>query len=195
MPVPNPGWNVVYGEIPAASKWSQLGANDDALAAGTGISDDAILTRHILAGNVTVPKLFNPYKFSAYCSTGKAITNNTLIVDLQTELFDPNNNFASSRYTAPVTGYYQINAQAWCGVAGAGDAEYCQVQIRKNGTTVLESQRENGSNNANRLMRPRISSIIQLNATDYIEMWVGFQGSRDIVSGQLHTWMNGFLVP
>lgn len=44
MPLPNPGWNVVYGEIPAASKWSQLGANDDALAAGTGLNDLAITT-------------------------------------------------------------------------------------------------------------------------------------------------------
>lgn len=31
MALPTPGWNVVFGEIPAASKWTQLGQNDDAL--------------------------------------------------------------------------------------------------------------------------------------------------------------------
>ena len=53
MALPNPGWNVVYGEIPAASKWSQLGANDDALAAGTGMNDGFLATRHF--GTMKVP--------------------------------------------------------------------------------------------------------------------------------------------
>ena len=47
MPLPYPSWNVVYGEIPAASKWSQLGANDDALAAGTAFTDRAIKSEAI----------------------------------------------------------------------------------------------------------------------------------------------------
>lgn len=56
MPLPNPGWNVVYGEIPAASKWSQLGANDDALAAGTGFNTGAIPAT-ALAGSIPNSKL------------------------------------------------------------------------------------------------------------------------------------------
>lgn len=66
MPVPYPGWNVVYGEIPAASKWSQLGANDDALAAGTALNDNAVVNRHISDGAVgraelaIVAKRINP---------------------------------------------------------------------------------------------------------------------------------------
>lgn len=138
----------------------------------------------------------NPYKFSAYCSTGKSIANTSLIVDLQTELFDTNNNFASSRYTAPVSGFYQFNAAAWLGVAGAGSAEYCSIHLRKNGsaTGMPESDRTNGSDNANRLMRPHLHSLIQLSAGDYIELWATFTGSRDIVAGQAHTYLNGYLV-
>lgn len=136
----------------------------------------------------------NPYRFSAYCSTGKAIANTSLIVDLQTELADPLNNFASSRYTAAVAGDYFVYAQAWVGSAGAGDTEYCNTQIRKNGTVIYESERMNGANTANRLMRPTAGGIITLAAGDYIEEWVNMVGSRDIVAGQATTYMTGHLV-
>lgn len=136
----------------------------------------------------------NPYKFSAYCSTGKSITNTSLIVDLQTELFDTNNNFVNSRYTAPVAGFYQVNAQTWMGSAGMGTNEYGNIQIRKNGATIFESERMNGSGDSMRLVRPNLSCIMQLAAGDYIEMWAVFTGSRDIVAGQPNTFFNGFLV-
>lgn len=47
--LPSPGWAVVYGETPSADRWSELGENDDALALGAGIDDDAIIARHIAA--------------------------------------------------------------------------------------------------------------------------------------------------
>lgn len=144
-------------------------------------------------GKLTLNNLYNPYKFSAYCSSGKSISNTSLIVDLQTELFDTNNNFSSSRYTAPIDGFYVVMAQAWMGVAGSGSAEYCNIQIRKNGTGILESMRQNGSDNANRLIRPNVMGIIQLAAGDYIELWGQFTGSRDIVAGQATTYMMGWL--
>lgn len=138
----------------------------------------------------------NPYKFSAYCSTGKNVFTTTLIVDLQTELFDTNNNFTNSRYTAPVSGFYLINAAAWWGSAGAGTNEYCTIHLRKNGlaTGMPESDRTNGSGTADRLMRPHLHSLIQLTAGDYIELWISTQGSRDLVAGQTTTYMNGHLV-
>lgn len=58
MSLPYPGWNVVYGEIPAATKWSQLGANLDALAAGTGMNDNSVGSRIIqLANNEAIKGL------------------------------------------------------------------------------------------------------------------------------------------
>lgn len=146
------------------------------------------------ASQIEPSAIRNPYKFSAYCSSGKSIANTTLIVDLQTELFDTNSNFASSRYTAPIAGYFQINARAWFGSAGSDSTEYCELQLRKNGTTVFTSGRENGSGNANRLMRPTISTIVELAAGDYLEIFMLVVGSRDIVSGQTTTYMNGFMV-
>jgi hypothetical protein len=55
--LPSPGWAVIYGETPSATRWSELGDNDDALATGAGIDDLAILTRHLAAKAVTGAKV------------------------------------------------------------------------------------------------------------------------------------------
>lgn len=190
-------WSVVYGEQPTAAKWNQLGENDAGFKDGTNIDNDAITAAHVSGidrSNLSTDS--NPYKFSAYCSTGKNINSTTLIVDFQTEVFDTNNNFSSSRYTAPVAGFYQINTQAWWGSAGAGTNEYATIHIRKNGsaTGMPESERMNGSGDSNRLIRPKISAIIKLAANDYIEVFMSTSGSRDLVAGQPYTWFNGCLL-
>jgi hypothetical protein len=49
--------------------------------------------------------------FSAYASASQSVSNNTWTkITFDTEVFDTNNNFASSRFTPTVAGYYQINA-------------------------------------------------------------------------------------
>lgn len=47
------GQTFTYGETPSATKWNYLWENDYALADGTGISDDAIIARHLADGSVT----------------------------------------------------------------------------------------------------------------------------------------------
>lgn len=110
MPVPNPGWNVVYGEIPAATKWSQLGANDDALAAGTGISDGAIINRHLAANIVKMANMdFSTWPaFLASGSASQNIIGGAAAVPFiaNTEVFDiaGNYNNASYIFTVPPGG-------------------------------------------------------------------------------------------
>lgn len=48
-----PGVSFVFGEIPTAAKWSSLGANDDALANGSGISSGAITPDKLMTGAPT----------------------------------------------------------------------------------------------------------------------------------------------
>lgn len=186
-----------YGTIiTVASTLLTIAWRNGATLANEAITSPAYAIGHspVGASQIEPSAIRNPYKFSAYCSTGKSIANTTLIVDLQTELFDTNSNFASSRYTAPIAGYFQVNARAWFGNAGSGSTEYCELQLRKNGTTVFASGRENGSDNANRLMRPSISTVVELAAGDYLEIFMLAVGSRDIVAGQSNTYFNGFMV-
>ncbi len=73
--------------------------------------------------------------------------------------------------------------------------ENCEILVKKNGsTTVLQSEVQNGTGDGFRLVRPSVSGLIQLAAGDYIELYAYIFGSRDIVAGQLFTYMNGFLV-
>jgi len=51
------GQTFTFGEQPSASKWQYIWDNDYALADGTGISDNAIITRHVLDANITPAKL------------------------------------------------------------------------------------------------------------------------------------------
>lgn len=53
MSLPWPSWSVVFGEQPTAAKWSELGANDDALAAGTGLNDGALTPAKLVTGSGT----------------------------------------------------------------------------------------------------------------------------------------------
>ncbi len=58
-------------------------------------------------------KLNNPYKFFARRATAFNFSNGSFgKINFDTEVFDPNGDFASGEYTAPVDGYYQFNWRA-----------------------------------------------------------------------------------
>lgn len=63
--------------------------------------------------------LHNPYKFRAYNSSGFLLTNGSFgKTTFNVEVYDTNNNFASSTYTVPVTGFYHIQGRVSHGNAG-----------------------------------------------------------------------------
>lgn len=178
----------VFGEQPSASKFNTLWTNDASFNDGTGIFG---LYKNLLAVDS------NPYKFSAYASGNTSITNTTQKVVLNTEIFDTNNNFDSStnyRYTAPVTGFYQLSAQVGLGSAGAQASEYGYLMIYKNNAELVRSEMIPGVGNATLLPRPHISILVSLTAGDYLELWCNYTGSRDIVGGSNISWFTGFLV-
>lgn len=96
-------WSVVFGEQPSAAKWNILGTNDASFNDGTGIFG---LYKDLLATDS------NPYKFSAYKSSGTQTINAgaTDKVTFDAEEYDTNGNFATSTYTVPVTGFYLLIA-------------------------------------------------------------------------------------
>lgn len=191
-------WSVVFGEQPTAAKWNQLGENDAGFKDGTNIDDDAIIARHIAGidkSNLAADS--NPYKFSVYPASTVAISTATQKIALNTEVFDTNNNFdtASYRYTAPVAGFYQINAQGRMGSAGMGSTENATLGLYKNGSQLAVSDKINGSNDSARIATPNISKLVQLAAGDYLELYALMGGVyRDIVAGPIATFMDGYLV-
>jgi len=76
------------------------------LASGTGnlVTVPSVTGTAMVSGNMPA--------FSARASGNQSITTSTWTkVNLTNEQFDTNNNFASSRFTPTVAGYYQINGE------------------------------------------------------------------------------------
>jgi len=108
--LPSTGWAVIYGETPSATRWSELGENDDSLATGAGIDDLAILRRHINAAAVDVSKvdLATWPAFLASASGSQNIIGGAAAVPFvaNTEIFDNTNNYNNGSYifTVPAGG-------------------------------------------------------------------------------------------
>ena len=128
--------------------------------------------------------------FSAYASANQSLSSgaNTKIL-FDTEDFDTNNNFASSRFTPTVAGYYQLNSN----VRPNNTNQEAGICIFKNGNGF-----RNGSNVAPNVGSQNgtiVSALVYANgSTDYFEIFV-YVGSAATTSGNFQsTWFNGVLV-
>jgi hypothetical protein len=146
-----------------------------------------------VAGGITVGATAAP-AFSAYNNANQTLNNNTSYkVLFQVEEFDTNSNFASSRFTPTVAGYYQINAQVL--IENNSNAGTLLCQVYKNGADYKSTQStvRSGSNTT-----ALCCSVIYFNgSTDYIEIYAlqatGATATL-IANSFLSTWINGAFV-
>ncbi len=153
------------------------------------------------AGNlVTVPSVTgtamvsgNMPAFSAYSTAlvSSAVSTFTKIT-YDTEDFDTNSNFASSRFTATVAGYYQFNATiTFSGIVVAGATSL--VTLYKNGSRFLDGNvaaQISGTTTFN-----SVSGIVYLGVSDYVEVF-GLQtaGTQNIGSASSTVKFTGCLL-
>lgn len=106
-----------------------------------------------------------------------------------TEEFDSHAAFASSRFTAPIAGYYQINAAVFVNANVTSGL----TSIYKNGAQFKVGAYQSGTE-ANPILI--VSSLIYLAVNDYVEIFY-FNGGASSVSSvatQTQTYFNGCLV-
>ncbi len=122
--------------------------------------------------------LGNPYKSSASRtgSNQSYATNTVTKVQYNTKEYDTGGNYDNTtnyRFTAPVAGFYYVNAtvQVLQGTAASVD---CSLRIHKNGSFY----RKGGNIKGVAYPQVWVSSLIQLEANDYIEIYI-----IDIVAG------------
>lgn len=122
--------------------------------------------------------------FSAYQNSSQSISATTFTkVTFDTEEFDTTGNFASSRFTPTVAGYYQINAAL---SQGAPTQTICTLY--KNGT--IYKSGVNGTN-----FNTNVSSLVYLNgSTDYVEVYAYIATSQSLNTGINLTYFNGTMV-
>jgi hypothetical protein len=121
--------------------------------------------------------------FSAYASGSQTVSATTWTkVTLGTEIFDTNNNFASSRFTPTVAGYYQINGSLRC--SGTSGMSRVIVGIYKNGSEYARIFEPNFTTAIMNEMQLSGSLIIYLNgSTDYVELygWINGVGTLSFI--------------
>ncbi len=135
------------------------------------VSGSTTLTLPTTSGTVVVA---GP-AFSARNTSTQAITNNTFTKILfDTEDYDTNNNFASSRFTPTVAGYYLLNAVV--GSTGSASVQQMYMMLYKNGSILAPAFRNMNPSTAyssNGACIVNNSMVVSLNGSgDYIELYV-----------------------
>jgi hypothetical protein len=128
--------------------------------------------------------------FRAYQSTAQSTltANVETKILLQTEDWDTNSNFASSRFTPTVAGYYQINGS----VQINGTTAYLVSILYKNGSVY-----KYGTYIPTSLDSPVsvVSDVVYFNGSnDYIELYAGTGTSLATTAGTRVTTLSGSLV-
>jgi hypothetical protein len=137
-----------------------------------------------------IARLPNAPAFSAYAGSATSLAATAFTkVDFSVEEFDTNGNFASSRFTPTVAGYYQINAA----VQISGTIPNALASIYKNGTIHKSGSYELGSQ-----VDPikSVNALVYMNgSTDYVEIFA-FNGTAspvNTVASASATWFDGHL--
>ncbi len=173
-------------------KDGKLNTNNSVVTAN--VTDDAITPAKISAIDVAQNPIYNPYKFSAYHNTNQSLATDVKVA-FNSERFDTNNNFDSTtnyRYTAPVAGFYQFNAQIYyLGI----NASTVRIALYKNGSFLEEGGTANSGAAVDMAMV--YTGLVQAAANDYFEIYTQFSGGgSSTVYGQAlsFTRFSGFLV-
>ena len=124
--------------------------------------------------------------FGVYNSGGQALSSGVSTkLTFDTEEFDTNNNFASSRFTPTVAGYYQLNARARVSTSTTNQ----NIYIYKNGSLFKD-----GVASDVYAVAMQVNCLVYANGTtDYFEAYCLFNNSQNTTGGQQGTWFNGFL--
>ncbi len=128
----------------------------------------------------------NAPAFSATRNSSQTISSATWTkLVLGAEDYDTNSNFADSRFTPTVAGYYQLS----CGYGVYAAPSSIQLAIYKNGSehkmlaqTVASTSATSGS------------ALVYLNgSTDYVEFYVNL-GTGESLPASANTWATGCLM-
>jgi hypothetical protein len=156
------------------------------------------------AGGLSVPgpvsiagkQAVNGPAFRAYVDTGQTITSGSQQkVTFGTENFDTNNNFATSRFTPTIEGYYQFNATVR--ISGGSGTGECMIVLYKNGTEYARGNNESGTEQGASFYSLQVSDIAYANGTgDYFEVY--FQqtstASRTTTAGSTISYFSGCMI-
>ena len=141
------------------------GSNTITLPASTGTVLTSVSPASDLPSSIKGPA-FSAYQSSSQTGVSSSVWTK---VTLTTENFDTNSNFASSRFTPTVAGYYQINGVVT--MQSTTTTHFVACAIYKNGAIYSQSGATSGLSTF--YPASTIANIVYLNgSTDYVELYV-----------------------
>jgi hypothetical protein len=145
-------------------------------------------TATLPAATGTVMVSGNMPAFSYYLAGTQSISANTATkVTFDTKEFDTNNNFASSRFTPTVAGYYQVSTN----LGGVSNAYYIVADVYKNGS--IYKRLTNSATSAASSVGG--SCLVYCNgSTDYVEIYIFTNGGQTLGGTPVNNWFQGVLV-
>ena len=166
------------------------GTNTLTLPASTGnivtTGDSNTITQGMIASNVAgTGPVFRAY--TTVNQTGVPPSTQTKVL-FPTEQFDIGGNFASSRFTAPIDGYYHFSSSVHI-LAAQG---LPQITLYINGAIAVYGSIQQVSTNDN--VSPNLSAEVYLNAGDYAEAYAYSTNATSFFGNSALTWFSGFLV-
>jgi hypothetical protein len=148
----------------------------------------AVITQAMLSTNVAG----NGPAFSAYQSSSQSISATTATkITLDAEIFDTNSNFASSRFTPTVAGYYHCSGGVM--LSTVNTTQWVQISMYKNGAEVKRGASAiTGQSGA--YPQAIVSGLLYLNGTsDYVEIYVYTNAALATNPDAKHIYFDGFL--
>jgi hypothetical protein len=134
--------------------------------------------------------------FRAYIDGSQTISSGSQQkVTFGAETFDTNANFATSRFTPNVEGYYQLNATVR--ISGPSSTGECMLIIWKNGSEYARGTNESGTEQGASFYSMQVSDIAYANgSSDYFEIYIQqVSGSnRDTTAGSNISYFSGSMI-
>ena len=174
-------WSVVFGEQPSAAKWNILGTNDASFNDGTGIANGTITSEHL---NATIA--CRAYRNAAMNITGGGAAEK-VILDAKNYDLGSDWDTTNGRFTAPLTGYYQVNSSIR--LSSVNDAGIVFNSIYVNGSSYSLVAQNSSTSSASGLSA-WISDIVPVTAGQYIEMYADCSTTEAIITGTESTFMS-----
>ena len=177
--------------ITAAMVSNDLISGKDALTSSAATTDEFLISDAGTLKRIDAQFFQNTPAFEAYLNTTTGITDNTAVkATFDTERFDTDNTFSSSRFTPAVAGKYFCYSGCRVGNDGANTLTLSHVSFYKNGSAYLINTTPtvifNASSSAINNYGAVVTQTIDLDSDDYVEVYVQCDtstGSPDLLNG------------
>ena len=175
--------NVLDLGTPSDNTVTAAKLNNDIISGTTALTSEPASTDELLVSDAGTLKridfslISNTPSFLAYKSSGQTVSNNTTTkVTFDTELFDSDGTFASSRFTPGVAGKYLMTAVVSFTNHPAG--AYVGIYPYKNGSSLYSELAYNGTG-SDADTRVTATLIVDLDADDYLEIYTRQNAGQD----------------